>query len=71
MQVSRLHDRYSFRHNLFCLVQSALRPAFDLLQNAPLPSPNKSGTRGFGTLLSPVNYRREITRPVSYYALFK
>ena len=27
--------------------------------------------RGFGTMLSPVYYRRRITRLVSYYALFK
>ena len=28
-------------------------------------------TRRFGTMLSPVHYRRRTPRPVSYYALFK
>ena len=28
-------------------------------------------SRSFGKLLSPVNFRRRIARPVSYYALFK
>jgi hypothetical protein len=37
----------------------------------PYRSIPKNEARGFGTLLSPVYYRREITRPVSYYALFK
>ena len=29
------------------------------------------GIRGFGSDLSPDHFRRGITRPVSYYALFK
>ncbi|CAN0451656.1 unnamed protein product, partial [Pylaiella littoralis] len=28
-------------------------------------------SHSFGKLLSPVHFRRRITRPVSYYALFK
>jgi hypothetical protein len=28
-------------------------------------------SHSFGKLLSPVNFRRKIARPVSYYALFK
>ena len=30
-----------------------------------------TATRRFGTMLSPVHYRRRTPRPVSYYALFK
>ena len=32
---------------------------------------DKSRTRCFGEILTPVHYRRDITRPVSCYALFK
>src|SRR3989454_11528419 len=38
--------------------------------NALLPYPLRD-TRCFGTMLSPVHYRRRTPRPVSYYALFK
>ena len=46
--------------------------ASQLEQNAPLP-PQSLGLRSAASVLglSPVYCRRETTRPVSYYALFK
>jgi hypothetical protein len=41
-----------------------------MLYSALLPI-QQAGFRGFGTMLTPVHYRRRISRPVSYYALFK
>ena len=71
---SHFFYRYSFRHNHFHVVQVSLRSPFNLAWNAPLPlaGPRRDRrTRGFGVVLSPVHYRRENARPVSYYALFK
>jgi len=39
--------------------------------NATLSYRSLATTRCFGTVLSPVHYRRRTPRPVSYYALFK
>ena len=39
------------------------------LENAPLPSINTAVASVVS--FSPGNFRRKITRPVSYYALFK
>ena len=60
-----------------------LIPAFSLLYtpqpltllflrvyNAPLPNPLLD-CLSFGVRFSPVNFRRNVTRPVSYYALFE
>ena len=45
--------RYSYRHHHFCFVQRSSRSAFNLEQNAPLPSPPKADSRGFGDRLEP------------------
>ena len=63
---------------------SLLNPAFSLplrpyslsliLQSTMERSPTDIKifiSHDFGKLLSPVNFRRKIARPVSYYALFK
>ena len=63
---------------------SLLNPTFSLpFRPCPLsltlqPNTERSPTdiffnisHSFGKLLSPVNFRRRIARPVSYYALFK
>lgn len=61
---------------------SLLKPTFSLLfRRHPLslmlqPFTERSPTddktsHSFGKLLSPIHFRRKITKPVSYYALFK
>ena len=63
---------------------SLLMPAFSLLHRppsltlrllpvhyAPLPVTPYGALQSFGGVFSPVNFRRSITRPVSYYALFE
>jgi hypothetical protein len=63
---------------------SLLNPTFSLpFRPCPLsltlqPTTERSPTdilirisHSFGKLLSPINFRRRIARPVSYYALFK
>jgi hypothetical protein len=62
---------------------SLLKPTFSLLfRPRPLtltlqsniersPTDAINASHSFGRLLSPVHFRRKITRPVSYYALFK
>jgi len=37
----------------------------------PVQDPQVQDSRSFGSMLSPVYYRRRNARPVSYYALFK
>ena len=45
------------------------------MQDAPLPKPATTRMTEFATAsavyLAPLHYRRETTRPVSYYALFQ
>ena len=41
-----------------------------LVYNAPLPSVNDAAEAS-GQVLAPLNFRRKVTRPVSYYALFE
>ena len=42
------------------------------VQNAPLPRTDLNPyIRSFGGVLSPPHFRRDNTRPVSYYALFQ
>ena len=63
---------------------SLLIPAFSLLysppplslrlhpvQNALLPPIHKYGSQASVYILAPLNFRRRVTRPVSYYALFE
>ena len=72
-----------FRRRGFLPLLSLLMPAFSLLyspavlavylqpvQNAPLPLVLLQ-IQSFGDMLSPNYFRREVTRPVSYYALFE
>ena len=48
-----------------------LPPQLHPTHNALLPLALNAQVRGFGFKLSPDHLRRGITRPVSYYALFK
>ena len=43
---------------------------FHRVYNAPLPN-TLLYCLSFGVRFSPVNFRRNVTRPVSYYALFE
>ena len=70
-RVSRPSYRYSFRHHLFPTLHSWSPTGFTALAMLPYHSSLAGRVRGFGGTLSPGNYRRGITRLVSYYALFK
>ena len=67
---SHLLYRYSCLHGHSGALQTSFRPSFAAAPDALLPL-RLRGIRGFGTGLSPDYFRRRITRPVSYYALFK
>ena len=69
-QVFHLFYRYLCQHNHFSTVHHTLPRQLQPIENAPLPI-RKSGSRSFGTILSPEHFRRRIIRPVSYYAFFK
>ena len=58
VQVSRLHYRYSFRHNHFRFVHPTSRSSFTLQRNAPLPDALAGESRASVAGLSPVNFRR-------------
>ena len=65
--------RYSCLHDHFHTVHGQFPSRFNLygtlLYHAS--SPKQKGIRSVGSRFSPVHFRREITRLVSYYALFK
>ena len=63
--------RYSCRHSHFPYLQRPSRSAFPGLGNAPLPPRLTPRSVASALGLSPVHFRRGVTRPVSYYALFK
>ena len=72
-QDSHLVYRYSCLHDHFYAVQSRFPSSFaphrTLLYRSVRPKPDK--TRSVGIWFSPVHFRRETTRLVSCYALFK
>ena len=63
--------RYSYRHPHFPYLQQPFRSAFAGLGNAPLPEILSDQSAASVHRLSPDHFRRTVTRPVSYYALFK
>src|SRR5690606_7390059 len=65
--------RYSYRHSHFQSLQLSLRSTFNADWNAPLPPAlrQKCGPIASVACLAPLHFRRRVTRPVSYYALFK
>jgi len=65
-----LVNRYSSRHNHFLALHRTLPILLRRTRNAPLP-PVQARIRSFGSLLIPDYFRRQVPRPVSYYALFK
>ncbi len=69
---SHLLYRYSSRHNHLDHVQRSLPSSFARSSNAPLPMHTSTcAVWSFGSMLSPVHFRRRVARLVSYYALFK
>ena len=70
-QDSHLSFRYLCPHNHFCTVHGRLPSRFNLYRTLPYPFPFTRESRSVGIQFSPVHFRRETTRLVSYYALFK
>ena len=66
--------RYSYQQQLLSYLQRCLRSAFSGLDNAPLPremSADKSQSQLRFYTSAPLRFRRNVPRPVSYYAFFK
>ena len=66
--------RYSYQQQLLSYLQRCSRSAFSGLDNAPLPRKMPAGTshsqlRFYAS--APLRFRRNVPRPVSYYAFFK
>ena len=66
--------RYSYQQQLLSYLHQCLRSGFTGLDNAPLPRPITAVTEHsqlrFYTS-APLRFRRNVPRPVSYYAFFK
>jgi hypothetical protein len=60
VQVSRLHSRYSFRHNHFRDVQHTLPVHLHPSRNAPLPDTLSCESEASVADFSPAHYRRRI-----------
>ena len=61
--------RYSCLHSHSYALQIGFRHTF--AAHTTLSYHSNNGIRGFGSALSPDHFRRGISRPVSFYALFK
>ena len=61
---------YSYRHYLFPLLHLFFQKGFCVVGTLPYPCSLKHAVISVSNL-SPVYFRRRVTRPVSYYALFK
>ena len=69
-QVSRLFYRYSCQHNHFRTVHPALRQSFRPYGTLPYQTPYGESAAS-APCLAPLHFRRNVIRPVSYYAFFK
>ena len=67
---SHLSFRYSYRHSHFLTVHMSFRSCFFLLRTLPYPLYCYHAIASV-PCLSPGHFRRSVSRPVSYYALFK
>ena len=67
---SHLSFRYSYRHSHFLFVHMSFRSCFFLIRTLPYPSHSCDAIASV-PCLSPGHFRRSVSRPVSYYALFK
>jgi hypothetical protein len=63
--------RYSYRHSHFLPVHSPSGHCFNPCRNAPLPMYLAIHAKASVPYFSPGHFRRRVSRPVSYYALFK
>ena len=63
------NSRYSFRHSHLCNVHDSFRYRFT--PYTTLPYHVHCTSQASVGRLAPLNFRRNITRPVSYYALFE
>ena len=62
--------RYSYQHSHFCEVHRSLQNDFSPHRTLPYPTTYVVATASV-SYFSPGNLRRRVSRPVSYYALFK
>ena len=69
-QVSCLFYRYSCQHNHFSDVQRPSRTSFFPQRTLPY-HPDCSRSEASVVCLAPLHFRRNVIRPVSYYAFFK
>ena len=60
--------RYSYRHSHFYILHSSLRYCFKAYRT--LPYHDIKSSIASVIRLAPLHFRRNVTRPVSYYALF-
>ena len=67
---SHLSFRYSYRHSHFSSVHMSLRSCFAPMRTLPYPLTYVNAIASV-PCLSPGHFRRSVSRPVSYYALFK
>ena len=67
---SHLSFRYSYRHSHFLTVHMSLQSYFFPLRTLPYPLTCVNAIASV-PCLSPGHFRRSVSRPVSYYALFK
>ena len=63
------NSRYSFRHSHFCTVHHCFR--YDFTPHTTLSYHTLDVSQASVYNLAPLNFRRRVTRPVSYYALFE
>ena len=62
--------RYSYQHSHFLPLHGSFRYRFSVIRTLPYPDCKQSAIASV-PCLSPGHLRRSVSRPVSYYALFK
>ena len=62
--------RYSYQHSHFLPLHGSFRYRFSVIRTLPYPDCKQSAIASV-PCLSPGHFRRSVSRPVSYYALFK
>ena len=62
--------RYSYQHSHFLPLHGSLRYRFSVIRTLPYPDCKQSAIASV-PCLSPGHFRRSVSRPVSYYALFE
>ena len=67
---SHLSFRYSYRHSRFLSVHLSFRSGFSPIGTLPYPCMSSIHAIASVPCLSPGHLRRDVSRPVSYYALF-